>query len=598
MLDEFSELIVMHARRRFFCTVVCPRVAFLPPVQRTSTIMPSQHNISGAIRFCVPMVASLALFGCGEAPRAQLDMVNNSGVTYLNHTPPAVDNSAQKGRVDADAQLNLRVALELRDEEALDALIAEQHNPQSPRYKQYISPEEFRERFHPSADQVAKVQQELLAHGIESDVEAHGTVVHARAKVKDAEAYFNTQLYHYESSDGARFHAPAEPITLHKDLGIRAVRGLATQPPPHPNYVLRQDKHWAVAPPTYDAKQIRSAYNIPQAYTGKGQTIALIELDGYDAADITAYAKNNGIREVPTKNILVDGFDGKVHDAGAQVEVTMDIQMINALAPQADAIRVYEDSNAGSGFFDIFNELANPKLGDKYLSKIISCSWGLAEDMTTAADVRAENAIFKQMAAQGQTMFSASGDNGARDDGTNLSVDDPASQPYVVGVGGTTLNAKNGVYSKEKTWTNGGGGVSQYWHIPDWQKGAVTSGSRGSTVRRNVPDVSLNADPETGYEVYVAGQTQIVGGTSCAAPLWAAFLGLADEARAQKGMPALGFLSPTLYALGKQANSSTYFHDISDKSTNGFYPAVKGYDNATGWGSINGAPLLEALSQK
>jgi kumamolisin len=551
-------------------------------------------------RLSVPIAAALCTASCGaDAPLAQLDSVPATQMMHLDHTPPIATASEQKEPVAPDHTLQLRVSLALRNESELDKLLEAQHDPNSPHYHRYLTPEEFRERFHPTSAHVEQVQAAMAEHGITAHVEAHGTVVHAHATAKQAESFFNTKLYHFESPEGARFHAPDRPIAVPQALGIRAVRGLATPPKPHSNYVLRnEDIHRAVAPPTFNAAQIRQAYNIPETYKGKNARLALVELDGYDPADIATYAKKNKIRQVPLKNILIDGFDGQVHDSSAQVEVTMDIQLMNALAPQAEEIRVYEAPNGGSGFFDMFNEMANPQLGDRYMPTIISCSWGVPEDQTTLADVQAEAAIFKQMAAQGQTMFSASGDSGARDDGVNLGVDDPAAQPYVVGVGGTTLSARNGSYGREKAWLNGGGGISQYWRIPTWQRAAVKSLSRGSTTRRNVPDVSLNADPETGYVVYVAGSTQIVGGTSCAAPLWGAFLGLANEARAEKKLAPLGFLSPKLYSLGAAEQTTGIYHDIDDRSTNGFYPAIGGYDNATGWGSFNGAPLIEALAQE
>jgi kumamolisin len=210
------------------------------------------------------------------------------------------------------------------------------------------------------------------------------------------------------------------------------------------------------------------------------------------------------------------------------------------------------------------------------------------------------------MAAQGQTIFAAAGDNGAYDNGSTLSVDDPASQPYVVGAGGTTLRTSGagGAWASETTWNAGsidagagGGGVSQVWTIPSWQTGAITAASAASKTMRNVPDVAMNADPDTGYAIYYRGW-QVYGGTSCSGPIWAGFTALVNEQRAAAGKSAIGFLNPVIYAIGEGTYSvyASNFHDIDDGSTNLHYKAVKGYDDATGWGSFQGATLLAKLA--
>jgi kumamolisin len=223
--------------------------------------------------------------------------------------------------------------------------------------------------------------------------------------------------------------------------------------------------------------------------------------------------------------------------------------------------------------------------------------------MQSTAFLTSESAILKQMALQGQTVFAAAGDAGAYSDQSHLSVIDPASQPFVVAVGGTRLYSSGGVYQGETTWNNGspsqgagGGGVSSLWVQPGWQSGVATSVNRGSNGMRNIPDVALNADPMTGYSIYYGGRWITVGGTSAAAPLWAGFTALVNERRAANGRKQIGFLNPILYSLGQSSRYSADFNDIRDGSTNLYYPAVQGYDNATGWGSLNGQGLFDDLS--
>src|SRR5262249_40924394 len=157
---------------------------------------------------------------------------------------------------------------------------------------------------------------------------------------------------------------------------------------------------------------------------------------------------------------------------------------------------------------------------------------------------------FRQMAAQGQTICAAGGDNGAFDDGRTLSVDDPGSQPFMTSCGGTSLttNGAGGPWASETTWNGGsvrvgagGGGIGAVWGLPSYQSGAIAAGSGGSTTRRNVPDVALEADPQNGYAIFSGGRWSILGGTSCTAPLWAAFAALVNEGRAGAGKGRVGF---------------------------------------------------------
>ena len=277
--------------------------------------------------------------------------------------------------------------------------------------------------------------------------------------------------------------------------------------------------------------------------------------------------------------------------------MTLDIELQMALASGASKIVVYEGPNSGTGVIDTYNRIATDNL-----AKQISTSWGLDEASNSGAMLSAENAIFQQMAAQGQTIFAASGDSGAYDNGSSLSVDDPASQPYMVGVGGTRLstNGAGGSYARETTWNSGGngggGGISSVWPIPSWQLGVISPNSQASTAMRNVPDVSLDADPNTGYAIAFGGGWYLYGGTSCAAPLWSAFAALVNQQRAAVGLGWLGFLNAQLYPLAQGTSYSSLLHDIADGSTNRFYPAVAGYDCATGLGSFQGANLLAALA--
>ena len=348
-------------------------------------------------------------------------------------------------------------------------------------------------------------------------------------------------------------------------------------------------------PNGYAPADIVKAYNLTGLpVNGTGQAIALFELASYQASDINAYTSYFGLPAAQLKNVLVDGGSG----AGIDPEVTLDIELALALAPHSQ-IYVYEGPNSNQGVLDTYNRIATDNI-----AKQVSTSWGMGENNESSQYLQAESAIFQQMAAHGQTIYAAAGDSGAYDDssqGSNaLVVDDPASQPYVVGVGGTTLtvNQSTGAYASEAVWNDGagngagGGGVSTVWPIPSWQASVATVHSK---TNRNVPDVALNADPNTGYAIFYNGQWTIYGGTSCAAPLWASFTACVNQERVANNLSTLGFANPVLYSIAEGAAYAINFNDVTN-GNNLYYSAGKGYDNASGWGSFDGVNLFATLT--
>ena len=339
----------------------------------------------------------------------------------------------------------------------------------------------------------------------------------------------------------------------------------------------------------FSPNDIRKAYNLTTIpTTGKGQVVALVALAGYKTSDILTYQQYFHLPAIPLKNILVNGFDGSPGVDGDDEEVTLDIEMVLAVAHGLEKIIIYEGKNDPNGPLNVYQKIA-----DDNTAKQISTSWGIPERELGKVFLNAENQIFMQMAAQGQTLFAASGDNGAYDTeaGHILNVGDPAANPYVVGVGGTSLilDASQN-YSSESVWNEGlasqaagGGGVSIIWKIPSYQIGVP---GIASTKFRNVPDVALNAHGDAGYSVYYDGQWHELGGTSAAAPLWAAYLALINEQRVLDGKAVMGYMLPRLYALEATSSYLDDFHDIT-QGNNFHYRAGPGYDNATGLGTIN-----------
>ena len=558
------------------------------------------------------------------------------------HVPVAALAHAQAlGRVPAGQMLPLLLTLPLRDSAGAEAFSDRLYDPTDPLYQHYITPDEFARRYSPTQQSYDAVIAFARAHGL---VVVHTSpsrlLLSVSGSAAAVEAAFSIHLGRYQAPDGRIFHAPTtDPAIPAALIGrLSGVVGLSDASLPHPlirhlGTLMRGTLKSAAKPalkpitlkpaaasasPTFGIgsepntggltpKDIKTAYNLNStSLTGAGQTMGLYELDGYTPSDITTYNSTFGLANIPLENVLVDGYSGA---AGPNAdEVTLDLQMMNAIAPGASKIIVYEAPLTNAGFVDLFNTIANDKdASGSARSKEISVSWAIAEDGTDPASLNSENSAFLQMKTQGQSIFVAAGDTGAYADRATLTVEDPAGQPFVTSVGGTTLavNGRGGSYVSETTWGTptpippptannplppdggGGGGISSFWPRPDYQNGLGLS----STLR-NVPDVSLDADPSTGYAIYVGGQWVDVGGTSAAAPLWAAFAALTNQQRVKYGNGLLGFANPLIYTIGKGTTYSTDFHDIADNSTNFYYHATPGYDNATGWGSFNGANLL------
>jgi kumamolisin len=506
----------------------------------------------------------------------------------------------------------MAIVLPLRNQAELQGLLGRIYDPADPLYGHYLSPKEFTDRFGPTQADYDAVTAYARSLGFTvTGTHPNRILLDVSGPARTVETAFTLHLQHYQALNGREFYAPDNDPQVPGTIASRIVGvvGLDSAAVWHPHnrsisaaemaqsspFQIGTGPDYGLAP-----NDILTAYNLQGvAANGSGQTLGLFELDGFNASDVAVYVSYFGLPPVPVTTVLNDGATGS---AGSNAdEVTLDIELQIALAPGASKIIVYEGPNTGTGLLDTYNAIANDNVN---LPMQISTSWGLSEGQIGTTIMNSENNIFQQMAAQGQSIYAASGDHGAYDDtGTpnTLAVDDPASQPFMVGTGGTTLSVNSGseTYLSETTWSGSGGGISSYsydssnyWPIPSWQQGIA---SEASATMRNVPDVSFNADPNTGYSIYYNGGWTIYGGTSCAAPLWAAFTARVNQQRAASGNPTLGFANPAIYQLATGSSYGSDFHDVTTGS-NAYYSAGTGYDNATGWGSFNGANLLAALA--
>ncbi len=583
---------------------------------------------------------------------------------------PALPSGARAlGAVQDETRLHVTLALEPRNPAALASYAQAVATPGSSEYGRYLTPAQFASRFGATPAAIAAVRDALRARGLSpgrASVNGLSIPVTATASALDQALSLKLERVAIPGGERAITASAAPAVSAAVAPLVQAVIGLSTTSSPQPlarrptrarTAAAHASPHVATGGPqpcaaassaapsnaAYTADELASAYGFSGLYhagdEGQGQTIAVYELEPDNPSDIAMFQSCYGTHATVTY-VPVDGGAGAGDGSG---EAALDIEDAISLAPKAK-ILVYQAPNSnsngpGSGPYDNFSAIVSQ---DR--AQVVSASWGQCESMEGAADARAENTLFEEAAAQGQTIVSAAGDDGSEDCycppdescgpgattfATQLAVDDPSSQPFVTGVGGTTLSAL-GPRPTETTWNNGGnpvssalvapgaggGGLSSLWSMPSYQSGSPSSlrvlsapagGGCGAARCREVPDVSADADPNTGYLIYYNGDGsesgasgwQGIGGTSAAAPLWAALFALANASGECAGTD-LGFANPGLY----RAAATGYAADFNDvrsgnndfTGTNGGdYAATSGYDLATGLGTPNASSLVRAL---
>ena len=342
--------------------------------------------------------------------------------------------------------------------------------------------------------------------------------------------------------DGNVYRVREGSIRLPAELSgaVEAVLGLDNRPQAQPHFRVLGSSintkaagtkgfaraHAAAAGSSYTPVQVAQLYQFPQGATAAGQTIGIIELGGgYRTADLTAYFQGLGLKAPKVTAVSVDNGKNSPSNAnGADGEVMLDIEVSASVAPGANIV-VYFAPNTDQGFIDAVSSAVHDTTNNP---SVISISWGGPESSWTAQAMTSLDAACQSAAALGITITVAAGDNGSSDGATGNNVDFPASSPHVLGCGGTKLVGNGSTITSEVVWNEEasnegatGGGVSNVFPLPSWQANANVPAPSVSTGGRGVPDVAGDADPETGYQVRVDGQSLVIGGTSAVAPLWA-----------------------------------------------------------------------------
>ena len=563
----------------------------------------------------------LAVVGCGQAGSSS-GPAASAGVTAVAPAPVgavAAEPDASTAPIDlgptrASEAVRFSVSLRLPGEAQMNAYLAGLTTPGSPSFRQYLSPDEFGARFGLADPDVQRVVHWLGDAGLAAQTTPQRTSIQVSGTAGQVNTLLGITLNDRQSSSGVRYHVPAGQPQVPAALAnaVESVVGLDTEPIQAP--ALGSIYMSGVPKGGITPSLIASAYEIAPlqaaGFTGQGMNIAVVSFDTFTPSDLPLFDQQVGISGAPeVARVALPGADD-TPGAGTG-EVSLDLEVIRGIAPQAH-ITSYEGPNTSDGLVPIIARIvADGK------AKIISNSWGSCETRNSKDAMNAEEKELAAAFAAGISYFSASGDDAAFDcrrvhvsdnpfeRDISPSVDWPAASTNVIAVGGTFLTVRqDGTYYDEAGWeeplggSGTGGGLSKNVQRPSWQQGAGVDNAQ-SNGKRQVPDVAGPADPSSGFFVLytdpdqgrVSGQ---VGGTSAAAPFWAASMLLTQQFAQSQGVAQLGPLGPVLYRVAAQQPAGAVFHDVI-KGGNLLYQSGPGWDYATGLGTPRVAPLALAI---
>lgn len=619
---------------------------------------------------CKPLVLSLGLL-----------LACTSAKAWAVQPTPAID----AGMAPTSEPVNVTLFLKLRNEVALDNYVRQTVTPGSAHYLQFLTTRHFAQQYGANDSDIARVQAYLQKQGLRGEVLPNHVAIRVSGTLGQFGQLFRTSIHDYVASgSGRRFHKPILPLRMPSAIAdvVDVATGLSTEHVYRPhrlstpaldgniqalslNKLSGGNSTATGIPGQYTVGDVANLYDINPLYergvVGRGATVGIVTLSNFYPGDATTYWSDIGLatRQNRIRQVHVDG--GGAIDSGSG-ETAIAVEQAGGIAPWADII-VYDAPNTAEGYLDAFAQAVSDNIADS-----LSTSWGAPEffsfaawaggnasDTTDVGDLRAFHKLFLEAAAQGQSVFAAAGDSGAYDvnayfaDAVGysvpLSVDSPASDPYITAAGGTTVpysyafgNGPEESITQESVWgwdyiqnyyatylnqgvslfsEGGGGGVSVYWPTPFYQRATAsiqTSQPEQAVVfcdllghcttilnmpsgfaGRNLPDISLDADPETGY-VYVSttdgGLKSGEGGTSFVS---AQLNGINALLRQSVGH-RIGWWNPQIYALQNILGYGRFspFRSVRG-GDNWFYQGAPRYNPGAGIGSLDVAKLAAFL---
>jgi len=498
-----------------------------------------------------------------------------------DHIAAAAHSALLVDKLAPSTPLRLNLALPLRNRPQLDQLLRDLYDPSSSKYHHFLTSAQFTAQFGPSQADYNSLIDYAKSRGMTvTETFSNRAVLSVSAPVFAVENTFHVAEFVYQRPGGGEFYGPDREPSIGDDcpVDLLCVGGLDNHNPPHRmNSTVFTPRDATGQLGQFSPIDFRKAYDVPPSLTGTGIVLGVFQNTGYLTTDITSFEDGYGLRRVPLENVYIGSKTPA--NQGNSGETALDLEMQVGIAPGATKMVCYIGDNGLA--------TAN-KIAADNVANVVSSSLGY-DDGTD----QAEGQAYQQMAAQGQSYFVASGDGGAWNGGSQ----NPQDQQYVTSVGGSHLITNpDGMWNSEPTWGGSGGGISPLWSLPWYQQGLNVAAIGGSTTMRNGPDVSMPAD---NVSFFFNGSWGGIGGTSCAAPLWAGITAVMDQQRAANGLGKLGLLNPAIYAIGAGANYTNDFHDITagNNANNVLgYNAVPGYDLATGWGTPIVANLVTDLA--
>jgi kumamolisin len=547
-------------------------------------------------------------------------------VAVLHNMPGKVSKATLLKQHPGSDVLDITVALQLQNVPQLKAFLNDLHNPSSPDYRHFLTSQQFAELYGPTRDQVSALETFLTQNGIRvTDVAPNRVLVHATGTTAALERAFHVTINDYSDANGAFFSASGNPsvpaslgpvvlavmgldnavmLTEHLRPAVEAPAAVTINPSPH------------LGPSGFSPTQIATAYGWPlgaavdQAHQltdttlATGVTIAIATAYNFNMSDVSHFWAQYGLPSHTVTLVPIDGTTRRLND-----ETTLDIERSSAMSP-GSTILVYSGATPlNQDFNDVFNKIVTDNLAE-----VVSTSWGSPESGSSSE--AAEDQSFIQAVAEGMVVLAAAGDNGASDGAGPSSPDNadfPASDPFVVAAGGThlVLNPNNTI-SSESAWTGAGGADSKEFAEPAYETASAGWVSNAScvsdttavftvdgcvftgtpTASRQSSDMSMDADPATGYSLFYNGRWAVFGGTSFVAPELAGMFAIAVAQHSNARLGVAGG-SSLLFCVANGPNVAADFNDITVGSNgvngNNIFDAATGWDHPTGWGSPKNA---------
>lgn len=580
------------------------------------------------LRIILPVLAVLLMIGAAMLHFSGMlaaPVSAEPSVTFPGTVSPLVAQSHRIGAADPNRRVSLTIGLRPSNTQALINYAQAVSDPKSAAYHHYASSAQITSAFGPTLAEQNAVLQFLQSSGFTiTQTYSHRLLIGFSGTLGQVEQTFHIAISNYAAPDGRVYYANASEPTLPASIAgmVQSISGLndalqrshSPQPMNAVSKTASAGANGVSCPvtvantfnkPYYTPPQIAHAYNLDAMYSagwqGQGQTMALFELDTFNINDLRYYEACYGHSHAPVQ-VITTGNNPVPTNAGV-LEVELDAELALSTAPQLGLLKIYEAANDSADYNAEWARIIQDA------PPVVSTSWGACEQNTGLQEAQQENIFFAEAAAQGQTIFAASGDSGSAGCSNNtppsnvLNVVDPASQPFVTGVGGTSLSTDpwgtngNGDYNDEGAWVAPqnnyrgatGGGISQFWTMPAWQQGQgitpyetnTPCNAASGTYCRVVPDVALNAAVYGGYPIFCSvaaaqckssGAWYVVGGTSAAAPMWAAWMALVNQMSLRQDGFNLGFVNPLLYQVFNSSSAPNDLHTPKPSGPPGTVP--------------------------